>query len=157
MPTPRLRTVIRVGPDATVLAYEHCEGITLDRTNPGCTDEELGRVWDTVTRLHENHVTHRALTADRIMFTPDERVMLLDPGDGDVAASELQIRLDLAQLIVELALYVGPEKSARVAIEKVGDAGELVAVLPLLQPVVLVRSTRHALRRRRDVHRCPPS
>ena len=77
--------------------------------------------------------------------------MLLDPGDGDVAASELQIRLDLAQLIVELALYVGPEKSARVAIEKVGDADELVAVLPLLQPVVLVRSTRHALRRRRDV------
>jgi len=151
VPTPRLRTVIRVGADAAVLAYERCEGITLARTNPGCTDEELGRVWDTVTRLHKNHVTHRALTADRIMFTPDERVVLLDPGDGDVAASELQIRLDLAQLIVELALYVGPEKSARVAIEKVGDAGELVAVLPLLQPVVLVRSTRHALRRRRDV------
>jgi uncharacterized membrane protein YbhN (UPF0104 family) len=150
VPTPRLRTVIRVGADAAVLAYEHCEGIMLARTNPGCTDEELGRVWDTVTRLHENHVTHRALTADRIMFTPDERVVLLDLGDGDVAASELQVRLDLAQLIVELALYVGPEKSARVAIEKVGDA-ELMAVLPLLQPVVLVRSTRHALRRRRDV------
>ena len=151
VPTPRLRTVIRVGADAAVLAYEHCAGITLARTNPGCTDEELGRLWDTVTRLHKNHVTHRALTADRIMFTPDERVVLLDPGDGDVAASELQIRLDLAQLIVELALYVGPEKSARVAIEKVSDAGELMAVLPLLQPVVLVRSTRHALRRRRDV------
>ena len=30
-------------------------------------------------------------------------------------------------------------------------ANELVTVLPLLQPVVLVRSTRHALRRRRDV------
>ena len=150
VPTPRLRTVIRVGADAAVLAYEHCEGTTLARTNPGCTDEELGRIWDTVTRLHANHVTHRALTADRIMFTPDHQVMLLDPGDGDVAASELQVRLDLAQLIVELALYVGPEKSARVAIEKV-QADELLTVLPLLQPVVLVRSTRHALRRRRDV------
>jgi uncharacterized membrane protein YbhN (UPF0104 family) len=150
VPTPRLRTVIRVGADATVLAYERCEGITLARTNPGCTDDELGQIWDTVTKLHENHVTHRALTADRIMFTPDTRVVLLDPGDGDVAASDLQIRLDLAQLIVELALYVGPDKSAKVAIEKVG-ASELVSVLPLLQPVVLVRSTRHALRRRRDV------
>jgi len=150
VPTPRLRTVIRVGADAAVLGYEHCAGITLARTNPGCTDEELGRIWDTVTRLHGNHVTHRALTADRIMFTPDHQVMLLDPGDGDVAASELQVRLDLAQLIVELALYVGPEKSARVAIEKV-QADELLTVLPLLQPVVLVRSTRHALRRRRDV------
>jgi uncharacterized membrane protein YbhN (UPF0104 family) len=150
VPTPRLRTLIRVGADAAVLAYEHCEGITLARTNPGCSDEELGSIWDTVTQLHENHVTHRALTADRIMFTPDDQVMLLDPGDGDVAASDLQIRLDLAQLIVELALYVGPDKSAKIAIEKVG-ASELVTVLPLLQPVVLVRSTRHALRRHRDV------
>ena len=150
VPTPRLRTLIRVGADAAVLAYEHCAGITLARTNPGCSDDELGRIWDTVTRLHQNHVTHRALTADRIMFTPDGQVMLLDPGDGDVAASDLQIRLDLAQLIVELALSVGPDKSAKLAIEKVG-ANELVTVLPLLQPVVLVRSTRHALRRRRDV------
>jgi uncharacterized membrane protein YbhN (UPF0104 family) len=31
------------------------------------------------------------------------------------------------------------------------QADELLTVLPLLQPVVLVRSTRHALRRRRDV------
>jgi uncharacterized membrane protein YbhN (UPF0104 family) len=60
------------------------------------------------------------------------------------------LRLDLAQLIVELALIVGPESSARLAIEKVGGS-ELVGVLPLLQPVALVRSTRHALRRRRDV------
>jgi glycosyltransferase 2 family protein len=150
VPTPRLRTLIRVGADAAVLAYEHCAGITLARTNPGCSDDELGRIWDAVTQLHQNHVTHRALTADRIMFTPDGQVVLLDPGDGDVAASDLQIRLDLAQLIVELALYVGPDKSAKLAIEKVG-ANELVAVLPLLQPVVLVRSTRHALRRRRDV------
>ena len=80
VPTPRLRTLIRVGADAAVLAYEHCEGITLARTNPGCTDEELGRVWDTVTRLHENHVTHRALTADRIMFTPDEPGHAARPG-----------------------------------------------------------------------------
>jgi glycosyltransferase 2 family protein len=150
VPTPRLRTLIRVGADAAVLAYEHCDGITLARTNPGCTDEELGRIWDTVTLLHANHVTHRALTADRIMFTPDHRVMLLDPGNGDVAASELQVRLDIAQLIVELALYVGPGRSAALAIEKVKPE-ELVTVLPLLQPVVLVRSTRHALRRRRDV------
>ncbi len=38
--------------------------------------------------------------------------MLLDPGDGDVAASDLQVRLDVAQLLAELALYVGPERSA---------------------------------------------
>jgi glycosyltransferase 2 family protein len=149
VPTPRLRTVVRVGPEAAVLAYEHCAGTTLAERS-SCTDAELGSVWDAVTRLHACHVAHRGLTADRIMFTPDGQVMLLDPGDGDVAASELQIRLDLAQLILELALYVGPEKSAQLAVEKVGKDG-LAAVLPLMQPVALARSTRHALRRRRDV------
>jgi glycosyltransferase 2 family protein len=149
VPTPRLRTVVRVGSEASVLAYEHCEGTTLAERG-GYTDAELRCVWDTVIRLHARHVAHRGLTAEHILFTPDGRVMLLDPGDGDVAASELQVRLDLAQLILELALYVGPEKSARLAVEKVG-ADALAGVVPLLQPVALVRSTRHALRRRRDV------
>ena len=150
VPTPRLRTLVRVGPDAAVLAYDHCEGGTLAERNSECTDEELVRVWDAVTRLHAHHVAHRGLTADRIVFTPEGRVMLLDPGDGDVAASDLQMRLDLAQLVAELALVVGPEKSAQLAVERV-DGNELVNVLSLLQPVALVRSTRHELRRRRDV------
>jgi uncharacterized membrane protein YbhN (UPF0104 family) len=150
VPTPRLRTLVRVGPDAAVLAYDHCAGTTLAQRNPGYTDAELGRIWDAVTQLHAHHVTHRGLTADRIMFTADDRVMLLDPGDGDVAASDLQIHLDQAQLIAELALVAGAEKSAGLAVEKVAG-GELVAVLPLLQPVALARSTRKALRRHRDV------
>ncbi|MGH3246656.1 MAG: hypothetical protein ACRDOI_10665, partial [Trebonia sp.] len=149
VPTPRLRNLVQVGSEAAVLAYEHCEGTTLAERSR-CTDAELSCVWDTVDRLHSRHVAHRGLTADRILFTSDGLVTLLDPGDGDVAASDLQVRLDLAQLIVELALYVGPEKSAALAAEKVGGNG-LVGVLPLLQPVALVRSTRHALRRRRTV------
>ena len=150
VPTPQLRMLVRVGPDAAVLAYEHCPGTTLaDRTDPP-NDAQLGSVWDTVNRLHERHVAHRGLTAERILFTPGGGVMLLDPGEGDVAASDLQRRLDVAQLVVELALYVGPEKSTKVALDKVGGS-ELSLVLPLLQPVALARSTRHALRRRRDV------
>src|SRR5690242_17600120 len=104
VPTPRLRALVRVGPEAAVLAFEHHDGTTLARRNPGCSDEELGQIWDAVARLHARKVTHRGLTADRILLTSDtsdtsdSRVMLLDPGDGDVAASDLQIRLDVAQL-----------------------------------------------------------
>jgi uncharacterized protein (TIRG00374 family) len=150
VPTPRLRSQVRIGAETVALAYEHWDGITLAQRGLACSDADLGRVWDAVLRLHAHHVTHRALTADRMLLTADGRVMLLDPGDGDVAASDLQVRLDLAQLIAELGLLVGPERSAQLAIKKVG-ADELVAVLPLLQPVALVRSTRHELRRRRDV------
>ncbi|HSZ38481.1 MAG TPA: lysylphosphatidylglycerol synthase transmembrane domain-containing protein [Trebonia sp.] len=149
VPTPRLRSLVRAGPDAAVLAYEHAAGTTLSR-RPDCTDDELGAIWDAVTRLHARHVAHRGLTADRILFTCDGQVMLLDPSNGDVAASDLQLRLDQAQLIVELALIVGPVRSAELALKKVGG-NQLIGVLPLLQPVALVRSTRHELRRRRDV------
>ena len=149
-PTPRLRALVRVGPEAAVLAYEHHDGTTLAKQNPGCSDEELKQIWDAVGRLHAHHVTHRGLTADHILLTDDGQAMLLDPGNGDVAASDLQIRLDVAQLIAELALYVGADRAAALALEKVG-ADELLAVVPLLQPVALARSTRKALRRHRDV------
>jgi glycosyltransferase 2 family protein len=150
VPTPRLRALVRVGPEAAVLAFEHHDGTTLARRNPGSSDEELGHIWDAVARLHARKVTHRGLTADRILLTGDGQAMLLDPGDGDVAASDLQIRLDLAQLLAELSIYVGSDRTSRLALEK-SKADELLAVVPLLQPVVLARSTRKALRRHRDV------
>jgi len=149
-PTPRLRAFVRVGPEAAVLAYEHHDGTTLAKRNPGCSDGELRQIWDAVGRLHARKVTHRGLTADRILLTDDGRVLLLDPGEGDVAASDLQIRLDVAQLLAELALYVGPDRASSSALER-ASPDELLTVVPLLQPVALSRSTRHALRRRRDV------
>ena len=149
-PTPRLRAVVRAGPEASVLAYEHHEGTTLAQRNPGCSDAELSQIWDAAGRLHAHKVTHRGLTADRILLTDDGQAMLLDPGDGDVAASDLQIRLDVAQLIAELALVVGPDRAAGLAVAKM-SADDLVAVVSLLQPVALARPTRKALRRRRDV------
>jgi len=142
--------VVRVGPEAAVLAYDHHEGTALAERNPGCSDAELSQIWDAVGRLHARKVTHRGLTADRILLTDDGQAMLLDPGDGDVEASDLQIRLDVAQLLAELALIVGPDRAADLAVEKM-SADDLVAVVSLLQPVALARPTRKALRRRRDV------
>ena len=151
--TPRLHAVIRVGPDAAVLATEHVDGQTLAEAGSAVTDDQLRQVWDTVIRLHSHRITHRALTGDRIMFAPPNpvgHVVLLDPSNGDVAATDLQLRLDMAQLIAETALLVGPGRAADLAIEKVPRA-ELPALVPLLQPVALFRSTRSALRRRKSV------
>lgn len=149
--TPRLRALIRVGSEAAVMCCERLTGTTLARLSSSPTDEQLKSVWAAVLRLHEHRVTHRALTADRILLSGPEctDVALLDPGNGDVAATELQRRLDLAQLLTELALLVGPDRSADIAMDEVGP--ELPAIMPLLQPVALHRSTRAALRRRKDV------
>ena len=45
-PTPRLRALVRVGPEADVLAFEHHDGTTLANRNPGCSDAELSQIWD---------------------------------------------------------------------------------------------------------------
>lgn len=160
--TPRLHAVTRVGPDAAVLATDHVDGRTLAESGGATTDDQLRRVWDTVLRLHQHRVTHRALTADRIMFEPTaddgadvdhgraDGVVLLDPGNGDVAASDLQARIDLAQLIAQTALVVGPDRAADVAIEKVAK-DDLPSLVPLLQPVALYRSTRSELRGRKSL------
>jgi glycosyltransferase 2 family protein len=177
--TPRLRAVIRVGPEAAVLANDSHDGTTLAemaQLGRAPTDAQVGQVWDAVLRLHSRRVTHRALTADRILLlrghgrgddaqpdglgaqrpggarqaSADGEVMLLDPGNGDVAASDLQLRLDLAQLLAELALLVGPDRAVSSARGKISSS-ELAAVAPLIQPVVLHRSTRAAVRRHTDV------
>jgi uncharacterized membrane protein YbhN (UPF0104 family)/tRNA A-37 threonylcarbamoyl transferase component Bud32 len=150
--TPRLRALVRVGPEAAVLATDHHPGMTLAELPDPPSDQQLAQVFDAVLQLHRRRVTHRSLTADHILLTGNGTgpVMLLDPGDGDVAASELQIRLDLAQLTAALALLVGPARAADAAQAKIGSA-HVAALVPLLQPVVLHRSTRAALRRRKDV------
>jgi glycosyltransferase 2 family protein len=157
VPTPRLRALVRAGPEAVVLANEHHRGVTLAERNSSLTDAEINQVWDTVLRLHAHRVTHRALTGDRILLLADGPagdgdcgVMLLEPGNGDVAASDLQLRLDISQLLAELALLVGPDRAADIAQRRIA-ADELAAVIPLLQPVALHRSTRAILRRRKDV------
>jgi glycosyltransferase 2 family protein len=177
VPTPRLRALIRVGPEASAIANESHDGTTLAELAHPPTGAQLARVWDVVLQLHSRRVTHRALTADRILLTSDghgrggdnlapglgpphpdggrpgsggDEVMLLEPGNGDVAASDLQLRLDLAQLLAELALLVGPDRAAASARQKL-SADELAAVAPLIQPVVLYRTTRIAASRHKKV------
>jgi len=151
VPTPRLRAALRVGPEAAAIATTHHDGTTL-ADYPAPSDRLLGHVFDTVLKLHRHRVTHRALIANRILLTGrnDETVMLLDPGDGDVAASDLQLRLDLSQLTATVALLVGADRAAGLAKRKLGQA-TVSSLVPLLQPVVLHRSTRISLRKRKDV------
>jgi glycosyltransferase 2 family protein len=150
--TPRLEAAVRVAPEAAAIATRHLDGTTLAELPRSPSDEQLDRIWDTVLELHRRRVTHRSLTAQHILLSGDGggQVTLLEPGDGDVAASDLQIRLDLAQLTVTIALVVGPERSAALARRKLGSAA-VASLVPLLQPVVLHRTTRAALRTDRDV------
>ena len=150
--TPRLAAAVRVGPEAAAIATYHVDGTQLDKLAAPPSDEQLERVWDAVLLLHRRRVTHRSLTAQHIQLSGQDgaEVTLLEPGDGDIAATDLQIRLDLAQLTATMALLVGPDRAAAIARRKLGAAA-VASLVPLLQPVVLHRSTRAELRRHKDV------
>src|SRR5207244_1679866 len=89
--TPRLCALLRVGSEAAVVSCERRSGTPLDLLPDPPSDAQLKSVWAAVLRLHQHRVTHRTLTADRILLTGpgDTSVVLLDPGNGDVAASEV--------------------------------------------------------------------
>ena len=70
-PTPRLRAVVRVGPEATVLAFDHYEGTTLAERKPGVTDAELRNIWDAVCAAAR--APRHAPLADRRPHPADRR------------------------------------------------------------------------------------
>jgi glycosyltransferase 2 family protein len=148
--TPRLCALVRAGPEAVALAHEHHDGVTLAELGREPADAELRAIWDAVRELHSGRVTHGALTADRILLTGDGGVMLLDMSDGEVAATDLEVQLDLVQFVTELAIYAGPGRTAELVVGQLGSR-EVAALVPLLQTVVLAPSTKAALSRNKEI------
>ena len=145
--TPRLLVTSEVGSEAAFLAYEHVPGRTLAEL-PGeeLTDELLVAVWGLLATLRRHRLAHRRLVAQSILVGPQGRPFLIDLRTGETAAGDLALRIDLAQLLTDVALRVGAERAVRTAASVLGPEALAVAV-PLLQKVVLARGTRAALRR----------
>ncbi|MEO3891624.1 lysylphosphatidylglycerol synthase transmembrane domain-containing protein [Nonomuraea sp. B5E05] len=149
--TPRLLGTSEIGTEAALLAYEHIETRPLD----GVPDEEidddlLAQIWEQVGLLQIQRLAHRRLTGDSIHLDGAGRVVLTDARSGEIAAGDLLLRLDVAQLLTYLALRVGPERSVRAAAAVMG-ADTLAAALPLLQRIALTRETRAALAKAKQV------
>jgi uncharacterized membrane protein YbhN (UPF0104 family)/tRNA A-37 threonylcarbamoyl transferase component Bud32 len=145
--TPRLVAVRELDADAALLAYERIDAVPLDQLPAAAfTDELLRRVWRTITDLGRHQIAHRRLALDAILLDSDGQVWLSELRNGEVAAADLQQLLDIAETMTALALKAGPERTVQIAAEVLG-AERVGAALPMLQPVVLTRTTRAAVRR----------
>jgi uncharacterized membrane protein YbhN (UPF0104 family) len=140
--TPRFLAGVPCGPDTIVLVHEQVEATALD--NP--TDGQLRDLWGNVVKLHRSRVTHRGLSAGRVLLGCDGQVILPILTDGEAFASELRIGLDRAEVLIATAQLVGAERAVEVA-RTILTADELAATLPLLQPVAFSRATRAALKK----------
>ncbi|SEN69504.1 lysylphosphatidylglycerol synthase transmembrane domain-containing protein [Nonomuraea pusilla] len=149
--TPRLLGTSEIGTEAALLAYEHIETRPLDDlSDSDITDELLAQIWEQVGLLQIQRLAHRRLTGDSIHLDRAGRVVLTDARSGEIAAGDLLLRLDIAQLLTYLALRVGAERSVRAAAAVMGPDA-LAAALPLLQRIALTRETRAALAKQKNM------
>ncbi|WP_067831822.1 flippase-like domain-containing protein [Actinomadura kijaniata] len=149
--TPRLVATAEVGTEAALLAYAHIPGRRLDDVpDEELTDALLTDVWRQFRRLQAARLAHRRLEGDAILVDDEGRPHLVELGAGEIAAGDLLLRLDLAQLLTTLALRVGPERAVRTASGVLGEKA-LASAVPLLQRVALSRGTRSAVRHDKEL------
>ncbi|MER5180411.1 lysylphosphatidylglycerol synthase transmembrane domain-containing protein [Streptomyces sp. NPDC002896] len=144
---PRLIATSELGPDAVILVYEHLGGRTLDAVpDEEITDALLHDTWRQVKALQSRRIAHRRLAGDAILVDPSGKVMLTDLRGGEIAAGDLVLRMDIAQLLTTLGLRVGAERAVASAVAVLGPDA-VADCLPMLQPIALTRTTRATLRR----------
>lgn len=144
---PRLIATSELGPDAVMLVYQHLGGRSLDSLpDEEITDELLRGAWRQVEALQSRRIAHRRLVGDAILVDRSGRVILTDLRGGEIAASDIVLRMDVAQLLTTLGLRAGAERAVAAALEVLGPDA-VADSLPLLQPIALSRSTRATLRR----------
>ncbi|TPQ16033.1 lysylphosphatidylglycerol synthase domain-containing protein [Streptomyces sporangiiformans] len=145
---PKLIATSELGPDAVMLVYEHIGGHTLDTLpDDEITDDLLRDTWHQVQALQSRRIAHRRLAGDAILVDRSGTVILTDLRGGEIAAGELLLRMDIAQLVTTLGLRVGAERAVASAVGVLGP-DTVADCLPMLQPIALTRATRATLRKR---------
>ncbi|WP_336214690.1 lysylphosphatidylglycerol synthase transmembrane domain-containing protein [Nonomuraea sp. LPB2021202275-12-8] len=145
--TPRLLGTSEIGTEAALLAYEHLDTRPLDEVpDEELDDNVLAQIWEQVSLLQIQRLAHRRLTGEGIHLDQAGRVVLTDARSGEIAAGDLLLRLDIAQLLTYLGLRVGAERSVASAAAIMGSDA-LATAMPLLQRIALTRETRAALKR----------
>ncbi|MGW7574360.1 lysylphosphatidylglycerol synthase domain-containing protein [Streptomyces sp. NPDC054765] len=143
---PKLIATSELGPDAVMLVYEHIAGRTFDSlADEEITDALMHSAWRQVEALQSRRIAHRRLVGDALLMDRSGTIVLTELRGGEIAAGDLVLRMDIAQLLATSGLRVGAERAVAAAVEVLGPDA-VADSLPLLQPIALSRTTRATLR-----------
>ncbi len=149
--TPPLAAFASAEPAAFVLAYEAIDGRSLDGVDDDeVTDAVLDGIWEQMRILRAHGIAHRDLRLANVFLAADGAVWLIDFGFSELAASDLLLATDLAELVLSLSLKVGPERAVARARVGVGDE-PLAAAAHRFAPQYLSGATRTALKSRSEL------
>ena len=144
--TPPLAGFAAAEPGGFVLAYVAIDGRSLDGVDPDeITDAVLAGIWEQMAILRAHGIAHRDLRLANVFLAADGQVWMIDFGFSELAASDLLLATDLAELVTSLSLKVGPERAVAVAQEAIGPVA-LNEALRRFDPKFLSGATRTAIK-----------
>jgi undecaprenyl-diphosphatase len=144
--TPRLLAMSDVGHNSMLLVFDAVPGGTLAEIPHDQVNDSVQRaIWQQVELLRTHGLAHRNLGPHNILVDDEGVPWLLDFGFAEVSATEGELRNDVAELLVAMALIVGPgdavaNAAAGIGVEALRDAA------PRLQPNALGSSIREELK-----------
>lgn len=148
--TPPVVLAAAIGSDAIMIAYEHVDAHPLDGAPTEVSDESLHDLWIQIDAMYRASVSHRQLSDELVRIDDDGRVWILSYGGGSIAATEIARDADLAEALITATLAVGDERAVRTAVATIG-ADRLARAIPMLQPLILPKSSRAKLRERENL------
>lgn len=108
------------------------------------TDDVLAAVWEQFTLMRERRIAHRDLRLANVFLAEDGEAWIIDFGFSELAASDLLLATDLAELIASSSTKVGAARTVAAAHAAVGPAA-VTSALDRLRPPFLAGATRAAI------------
>lgn len=146
--TPAVRAGTQIGDEqySMLLAFDAIDGRALNDVPAAEIDDELLRaIWEQVAILRSRRTAHRDLRLANVFVDNARDAWIIDFGFSELAASDTLIDTDVAELVSSSALKVGAQRAVGAAVDVLG-ADAVCRAAPRMQPLVLSRATRDAVR-----------
>jgi len=149
--TPAMEAIAEIPPNSVVMAYDMIDGSSLDGVpDDALTDNVLQGVWTQVATLRHRRTAHRDLRLANVFLDDQGEPWIIDFGFAELAATDGQLRSDVAELLVSTAEEVGPERSVANAVAVLGP-GPIADASQRIQPLALSGATRDALKKQKGL------
>jgi undecaprenyl-diphosphatase len=133
-------------PNGFVLVYEAIRGRSLDELETAeMTDHVLDQAWAQLAELRRHRIAHRDLRLANVFLGDDDELFLIDFGFSELAAEDLLLQTDIAELLASSTAVVGVERAVAAAVRGVGAAVVSDAAVRLV-PSRLSGATRTAMK-----------
>src|SRR6516162_5072756 len=107
---PGIERVIKADDDAVLLVMKWVDGSSLEQLPADqISDVLLVRLWAEVDKLHQAGIAHRSLRAANVMVSRVGPPRIVDFSFSELSATRRQMDLDVAELLVSLAVLVGAD------------------------------------------------